>query len=444
MPQEIALRSDFQSAGAYDLSTGQHAALDGFQPIQRSPKARVREAARLLANVLQGREDRYMLKQAMRPTSPIYTQYLRESYPGLFADGEYSRFRETMAVTDYQALYIDVLDRKYYGYFNAFPVLSWPLVRRHPLMDTRLVSRYLNDGLVTPFTKQLGFANGAPQQNLYGPVPQGGATLATASTAPIQYQPELYQSGASINWQAFLNDDLGIFDDVPKRLAIGANRGLENFLTNFFFQTSGPNTNLYKAGYRNLITTTYGASVNNPPLNAQGIQDGFKVLSAQRDSSGQPIMMMGNQIFLVYGSTYYAAVENLMNQLSVQVSVEGGTTNSDGFPSQFVQVNNWLVKKITPIYNPYIDIVATDHPGSWALVVDPGSQERPAVEVGTLKGFETPQMFEEIPNTGRVGGGLAPEMGNFYTLNRNQKILSVFGGNWIDGRSTVASNGSSS
>jgi hypothetical protein len=430
---------EFKSAGAYDLQTGQHPALDGYQPIQHSNKARVREAARLVANVLQGNEEIGMIRQAMRPTSKVFQTYLMERYPNLYVQGV--GLRETMAVTDYQALYADVIDRMYYGYYNAFPVLSWSLVRRHPLMDTRLVKRYLNDGLVTPFVKQ-DFANPSPMQNLYGPVPQGGATLATASTAAITYQPELYQSGASINWQAFLNDDLGIFNDVPKRLAIVANRGIEEFLIGFFFDTNGPNVNLYKAGYRNLITQAYGASVDNPPLNAQGLQDGLKVLAAMRDSSGQPIMQMNSKIYLVYGSAYYAAVKNLMNQTSVQVSVEGGTKDSSGFPEQFVQVNNWLPQSFTPIYNPYIDIVSSSATGAWVLVCDPAAQERPSVEVGTLKSFETPQLFEEVPNTQRVGGGLEPQMGNFYTLNRNMKIISVFGGNWIDGRATVGSNGS--
>ncbi len=437
----------FTSQGTYDLATGQHPALDGYQPIKRAEKARVREAARLIANVIDGREDRNILRMAMGGTShPAFVQYIRETYPGLFLQHGNGTIglRETMAVSDYQALFTDVLNIKYYGYYNAFPVISWPLVRREKLMDTRLVKRYMLDSLVSPFTKQ-DFGNPSPMQNLYGPVPQQGSTLSPSTPTGAQtYQPELYQAGASINWQAFLNDAFGIFDDVPRRLAIVANRGIETFLTNLFFETGGPNTNLYKAGYRNLITTAYGASSSNPALNAQGLQDGLKVLAAMRDSSGEPINVMNGNMYLVYGSKWYAAVQNLMNQLSVQVSVEGGTTNSDGFPSQFVQVNNWLVKKFTPIFNPYIDTICSGNPGSWLLVSDPGGLERPSVEVGTLAGFETPQLFEEVPNTQRVGGGLEPQMGNFYTNNRNMKILSVFGGTWIDGRSTVASNGSGS
>lgn len=437
----------FESAGVYNLQTGQHPALEGFEPIKRSNKRRVREAARLIANVQQGLEDPRMLREAMYgPSHPAFRSYMEQRYPGLYVrDGGASvGLRETMAVTDYQALFVDVLDRKYYGYYNAFPVISWPLVRRAPLMDTRLVKRYMLDGLVSPFVKQ-DFANPSPMQNLYGPAPQQGATSDPSTpTGAITYQPELYQSGASINWQAFLNDDLEIFNDVPKRLAIVANRGIETFLTKFFFDANGPNANLYKAGYRNLITSTYGASSNNPELNAQGLQDGLKVLAAMRDSSGEPINVVDSNLYLEYGSKYYAAVQNLLNQISVQVSVEGGTTNSDGFPSQFVQVNNWLIKRFTPIYNPYIDIISANAPGAWILSASPQAVERPAVEVGTLKGFETPQLFEEVPNTQRVGGGLEPQMGNFYTLNRNMKILSIFGGNWMDGRSTVGSNGSGS
>ena len=46
-----------------------------------------------------------------------------------------------------------------------------------------------------------------------------------------------------------------------------------------------------------------------------------------------------------------------------------------------------------------------------------------------------------MPNTMRVGGGVDETMGNFDTMDNDTKIVSVFGGTVIDGRSAVGSTG---
>lgn len=99
------------------------------------------------------------------------------------------------------------------------------------------------------------------------------------------------------------------------------------------------------------------------------------------------------------------------------------------------------MENLTLVYNPYLRLVATSAPYSWMLVLDPRSQERPAVEVGFLTGFKEPQLFSEIPTTQRMGGGADPTMGNFWTNNQNLKIMGVMGAAPIDGRSVVGSTG---
>ena len=131
----------------------------GFEGAQRAAKAahkrRVSEAARLYANVLAGREHPILMQEALSPRTPYIVEHLRRNYPGLYLDSRTGRtlgLRETMSVTDYQALYVDVLDRMYYGFYSAYPIVNKSLVKMHTLRDFRLVSRYLLDGAVTPFT----------------------------------------------------------------------------------------------------------------------------------------------------------------------------------------------------------------------------------------------------------------------------------------------------
>lgn len=453
----------FEAAGAYgQVQDGRllgppgglsgHESMQGFRGTgsRRATPARnrqIREAARLFADCLNGNCNPIFLKEAMAPTDDIFVQWLRQHYPGLYARESASGqigLRETMATSDYQALYVDVLDRIYYGTYNDYPIVNKPMVRMHQLRDFRLVSRYLLDGMVTPMVA-IDPAAPPQQTSMSGPVPQDGATFPTTNTAPLQYQPLLYQSMASVNWSAFVNDDLGIFKDIAVRLAIQANRAIAQFITTQFFQSTGLNTALFKAAYRNLIITTYGAASANPSLGSQGLMDALKVLALQRDSSGQPIMITG-KMYCFYGPANYATAMNLKNTLSIGVSVEGGSQNTEGFPTQWLQANNWVIQNMEFIMDPYIPIVASGAAGNiantaWGIVVDPMTQNRPAVEVGMLNGYETPQMYQKVPNTMRMGGGVDPMMGDFYSMNQDTKIVTVMGGTQIDGRSCVGSTG---
>lgn len=431
----------------YQNGPADHKELQGFSQIKRTQNAvhkrRVMEATRLYVDALNGRIDPWLVKQAMMPTEEFAVMHLAERYPGLYADprggNRIMGLRETMSVTDYQALYVDVLDRMYYGFYSEWPVINKSLVKVHQLRDFRLVSRYLLDGVVTPLTA-MDAAGPPPQRSLIGPSPQNSPST---NTAPIQYQPKLYQAMTSVNWRAFVNDDLGIFRDLAQRLAIAGNRGISKTITGLYTSSTGLNTSLYSASYRNLVTTTYGASTNNPPLSAQGIMDALKVLALQRDSGGDPIMVTG-RLRLWCGPRLTATAKNLMAAGSIQLSVEGGTANAQGFPSQFLQAKNWLMENMDVVIDPYIPIVCTTagvQDTMWGITVDPASQNRPNSEFGFLQGYETPQIFTKVPNTQRMGGGVDPMLGDFLTMDQDMKIVTVMGGTQIDGRSTVASTG---
>lgn len=425
------------------------AQIQGFQRMggrRQNPthKRRVLEAARLVSDAIQGRIDPYWVRAAMNPPDDNHVSMLRESYPGLYPTGTNMALRETMSRTDYQALFADVLDILYYGYFTAFPVFNESLARIQDLADTRFVKRYMLDGLVEP-AEFMDLAAPAPQQSLSGPVPQDGSTFPTTNTAAVQYQPRLLQSKASINWSAILNDNLGIFQDVPKRLVMTINRGISIFIHSLYGGAGDLNTTLFQSGYRNRILIANGAGSNNPTLSAQGIMDGTKILAGQRDSTGQPIML-GGRIRITYGSTNVATARNLQNAVRNQVSVDGGNANVQGFPSQWVETNAWFNQNVDWIHDPYWDTGAaaagfSSLPNAWTMSIDPGTLERPGIEVGYLRGFRQAQLFQKVPNTMRPGGGVEPMMGDFTTMNQEMKAMSVLGGTQIDGRSWVGSTG---
>ncbi len=394
--------------------------VQGFSRVTREAsvqrQARIAEAAGLWADVIQGRQDPYLLKQAFAPSNDTAFRILCEKYPNVF--------RETMTTSDFSALTVDILDRVLLGDYTEVPIPVMPLVKKATLRDFRNKKIFMMDGMETPFTAVAELA----------PVPQRSQTQRT----PIQYAPSKYEAGTAISWEAVVNDDLGIFRDVPARLARGARRTIHKAITSQFFDTNGPHASLYTAAYANIINTTNGASANNPPLSITGLADAFTVLTNQRDTGGDPIEIPG-QIYLVVGPSLYVTAQNLKHQLLADVNILGGATNAR------VRVDNWIVGNIQIVMDPYIPIVAatgTAGTKSWLLVADPAVQGRPAVEMGFLAGYDTPQLYQKVPNTMRIGGGVEPMLGDFQSMSTELKALMVFGGTQLDGRTTVGSNGS--
>lgn len=428
----------------YGREIADQAGMAGYVRAGSNRKKRVNEAMRLMLDVQEGKVDPIFLREAMYPRLDFVVAELNRRYPGLYGDpgGRMLGLRETMSSTDYQALFVDVLDRKYYGYYNDYPVNEFQLVRKHTLRDTRAVSRYMQDGVVGPMTG-VDFAAPAAQRALTPPIPQD---TAGSQSPPVQYQPLLYQSMASINWRAFVNDDLGIFEDVPKRLAMSGRMTYAKWITNQFVLSSGLNPLIYQKSYNNQILASAGASVNNPPFGSQGMMDAMKILAKMTDSAGNPILVTG-RLKVWFGPSLVSVANNLKKAMSVQLSVEGGLANAQGFPTQFLNVNpDWLFDQMDMVMLPWLPIVCTAagvQNTAWGIVVDPQTVERPVIELGQLTSYEDFQLFQKVPNTQRLGGGVDPMLGDFNTMDQDIKIVGVFGGAVMDGRTTVASTGQS-
>jgi hypothetical protein len=457
-PGYYSINPEFGRSAAYtrdELNSEMQAS--GFIPRRRSDPRRVAEAARLMADVIAGREDPIVFKEAMFPTKEYVVRHILEKYPGIYTNayGDRIGLRETMSYSDYSALTVDILDRAFYGYYTAAPITNMPLVKPVDLRDFRLVARYAMDGAVSPWTATAGSAGtnyftppAVPHAPGEPPTERSMVQVAREVAGPNQrvtYQPQLYQAFMSVNWRALVNDDLGIFKDLTNRLAIGGRRTIYQYITSLYSSTTGPNTTLFNATFANIINTANGAHINNPPLDFQGIQDGMIVLAKQKDIEGQPITFAGT-MYLVYGPALSTIAKNLKTAVQADISILGGTQNTQGFPTQRLRMDNWVAGDLVLIEDKYLPIICTTantQDTQWYLFYDPNAQERPALELGFLKGFREPQMFQKIPTTMRVGGAVDPMMGDFRTMDQDFKGVTVFGGTQIDGRSCVSSTGQS-
>lgn len=426
--------ANFARIGQYEGSNALAAmvAAEGYvrRAVQMSEahKSRVDNFVKLFGAVACGDEDPFLLREAFTPRHQYAVVELERRYPGVL------RFSETMATSDFaDYLTVDVLDRMLWGYWGIDQVPNMPLVKKVTLRDFREVKRLSVDGAVAPFTKH---ADGKPpdQRSL---TPQD----------PITYAPDLYQGMMSVNWRAMINDDLGIFNDLVRRLSDSWNLTIWRAITELYVDANGPHASLYKTAFTNQIIQANGAVTNNPPLDFQGLIDADTVLTRMLNSDGNPFTLTGRK-YLWYGPALDTTAKALMAAIQADISIGGGTTNSDGFPSQRLRVGTeYVTGGITPILDKMIRQVCTTsgvRDTMWGITYEPAAQPRPSIEFGMLRGFENPALFQKAPNTMRAGGGLDPSLGDFLTMDSDYKAIAVFGGTQGDGRSTVASTGQGS
>jgi hypothetical protein len=133
-------------------------------------------------------------------------------------------------------------------------------------------------------------------------------------------------------------------------------------------------------------------------------------------------------------------VQNLLNQLSVDM------TDAPGVSGQIVRVNNWIVRGLSAVEDPYFPIIITTGDRgatSWLLCASPDTG-RPAARIRFLQGFENPNLYQKAPDTMRVSGGLDDMVGDFQSMAHEYKGLVAFGGSTIEPKAVVGSNGSNS
>lgn len=386
-------------------------ALEGYSRVRRQfHEAQVASAVMLLRDVMRGRVPSYYIQEAIAPRTPALVRSLMGNYPGLI------RVSESMTTSDFPLLTGDVLDRMMLQRFRDYPATWRRYVKvTNNLRDFRSVSRLAMTGLDDTWDK----------------IPEADEiTYANPDEAEYTYTPAKYGKAVKLSWELIVNDDLRAFDDIPNWLGVGGARTIAHFVTTLYVDANGPHASVYTVGNGNIVT-------GNPVLSITGLATAYGILANKRDAAGNPILI--ESVVLVVPPALEITARNIVNATLISM------TNTGGASGQELGVNNWFGSRFEVVVNPWIPVVASVADGntSWYLFATP-SVNPPAIEVGFVRGFEEPQLFQKVANTARLGGGVAQELGDFHTMSTEYKGLVAFGGAVIDPNSTVASEGDGS
>lgn len=383
--------------------------LDGY--VLRRTQARAEQVAamaNLIGDVREGRIPSYYLREAIAPTTAALIRSIQGNYPGII------RVTESMTTSDFASLTGDVLQRTMMARFSEFPSPWRQFANVVTLSDFRQVDALAVDGL----------------EGQWGDVPEGDEiTYGALGESKVSYKPKKFAKGAKLSFELMVNDRLEAFSEIPARLGRGGARTIAKFVTSLYVGAAGPLATVFTAGNKNIVT-------GNPALNVDSLAAAWGLLRSQVDADGEPIM--AEAAVLVVPPSLEVVARNILSAQYIQRTTQGGASGVE------LQAQNWITSGITLVVDPYIEVIATSNAKtSWFLFASP-AVGRAAIEVGLMRGFEQPRLYQKVANTATIGGGVDQMAGDFATMSQSYKGVLIFGGAAVWARSAVASDGKGS
>lgn len=387
--------------------------LNGFTQLRseamQRQSARVDAATALWADVMSGSLPVWALQEAIAPRTPEAIALLHRNYGGVLS------VREGITTSDFPMLTGGVISRMALGEYRAYPQ-SWRqfVSVRNNLRDFRSNEALYMDGLEGAW-----------------PEVEEGEEISYAAPTEGKYtlKPAKRALGVKLSFETIINDDLGQFMSVPQRLGRGGARSVARAITKTYVGSSGPLASFYKTANKNVVT-------GNPELSIEALQAAMLVLAAQTDADGEPIVI--EAVTLVVPPALEIVARNILNAVQIELTQSGGTSGEK------LTATNWMRNRVTLVVDPYISVIASSNgTTSWFLFADANS-ERPAIQIGFVRGFGEPQIYRKAGNTALMAGGVAQEMGDFGTMSQEYKGVMAFGTALMDPKMSVASNGSGS
>lgn len=214
--------------------------------------------------------------------------------------------------------------------------------------------------------------------------PTGEIKHATLGEDSYSNQAETYARMLAISRRDIINDDLGAFTAVPRRLGRGGAIKLNEVFWTTFLAGVG---SFWAAGNNNLITG--GGTV----LSSAGLKSALEKFRKQTDQDGKPVAITPK--FLLVPPELEITADELMTSTAVNT---GGSSTTDKVPNR----NVWA-SKFTPVSSTYLS--NSSYTGysttAWFLLADP--RDLATIEVAFLNGKDMPTLESAEADFGTLG-----------------------------------------
>jgi hypothetical protein len=333
-----------------------------------------------------------------------------------------AKMEEAITTSDFPYLLGTVMDRQLLANYRAMedPLYAWKdYMKIGSVADFRTVSKEKLVGK-DPLLPEV------PEKGEYQPF--------KPVNCRYEYSVKKYGKQFDVSYESIVNDVLGAFNDIPAEMANGAKDTEAHFATSLIASATAPNPLLYGD-----TITDCGQEVTNLgalPLTIANLEATIALMKAQTAPVTGKILrvrprylVVPPQLEMTARAILTSAFKTYIPDSTAAASVPMPTANVVPQAGIQLRVNEWL---------PYIDTTAGD--STWYLFAEPSRGA--AVEVGYLRGHETPEVVMKASDKTSVGGGLtSPFSGDFATDNIFYRVRDVVGGTQMDPRMTYAQVG---
>ena len=332
-----------------------------------------------------------------------------------------AKMEEAITTSDFPYLFGQVIDRQLLANYRApeDPLYQWKdYVKIGSVGDFRTVSK----------EKVVG------KDPLLPEVSEKGEYLAYKPTN-CRYEYAVKKRGKQfdISYESIVNDALGAFNDMPSEMGNAAKDTEAHFATSLIASATAPNVLLYGD-----TIADCGQDITNLgslPLTIANLETTIGLMKAQvAPVTGKPLRIRPKYLVVPppLELTARAILTSTFKQWT-EVGAGGGvpmpTANILPQTGLQLRVNDWL---------PYIDTTAGD--STWYLFAEPSRGA--AVEVGYMRGEETPEVVMKASDKVSIGGGVSSQFsGDFATDNIFYRVRDIVGGTQMDPRMTYAQVG---
>lgn len=231
-----------------------------------------------------------------------------------------------------------------------------------------------------------------------------------------------------LTWETFVNDDLGVFRDLPNRLAISA-RETEDIVTVDALLNparTGVNTQFFRAANGNAPTAL--------PLTRENVRAALAQIKSRKVTGDRPLTFGTEKPVLLVPQ----ALEEKALQAVAAVTIR--RTESDG---TVVEETNTLGSLVNVVVNPWLDVRNTgaNAATTWFILPAP-TAPRKGLVTAFLRGHGNPDLRVKSDAGARPGGGLvSPEEGSFNDDTVSYRVRHVTDASPLDPTLTYASTG---
>lgn len=347
------------------------------------------------------------------------------------------RLREAVSSGDFPLLFQAVSQASMLGQYAELPQ-QWPLfAQRTSVQDFRPARLVRWDAGLD----QLPDHNGGADRHVRAlpRIPElTEYPTFNLTTEGADYFVNKYGARFPFSWEAFLNDELRVLQQLPTEMARWA-RDTEDVLTTGVLTTAtGPNPDFFT------LTEEFGPLVpsgnyvrDNPPLSLRAVEQAITEIG-MRQVGGRQVRV---QNFVLLVPPALALTAHSIAQSTTYVHVQRLATDEE----IRTNVSSPVAGRFTVVESPWLPLIDNSPSAAttWYLIPAGGQTERgPAIVTAFLRGHEIPEV-RVMGDTGRAigGGDISAFEGSFSHDDIQYRVRTIVGAAGIDASAVAVSLG---